>query len=627
MCGIVGEAYQKGQCSPERLRVMRDSMTHRGPDDAGEWYSSDFRVGLAHRRLSIIDITQGGHQPMVDSSKQFVITFNGEIYNYQDLRCELRAKGHNFHTESDTEVILESYRAWNTDCLNHFNGMFAFCIYDVKKRQFFLARDRVGEKPLFYTKKLGIFAFASELKALMQHPELPRTVNLAALEAYFTYGYISGEDCILEGVHKLPPAHALSFDVSTSELKVWRYWEVPQPQIKQNTDIVDFSDKLELLLEDSVRRQLVAADVPVGILLSGGIDSSLITAMAARVSGKPVKTFTVTFPGHALHNEGPYAKIVSEHFGTQHTELVAEPISSNLLTDIVRQYDEPICDSSMIPTFLVSKLICQHAKVALGGDGGDELFGGYPSCNRIFQHEFARKYMPAYFRQMVSWLAQRCVPHGIFGRNFLLGLYSDLPHACSQMGILFDRNFRSKLIISLDKKLKSKLGSPELQKSKLCSPAFGLPGMVMVMDFMTYLPEDILVKVDRASMLNSLEIRSPMLDYKIVEFAFSQVPNVLRANRVDRKILLKHFAKRVLPSRLDLNRKRGFSIPLKSWLKAGFGGFVKEVLNEVDSGVFNQSEIRKLLRNQDKGFLNTERIFALTIFEMWRQEYKVTIVS
>jgi asparagine synthase (glutamine-hydrolysing) len=626
MCGIVGEAYRKGQCSPERLRVMRDSMTHRGPDDAGEWYSSDFRVGLAHRRLSIIDLTQGGHQPMVDSSKQFVIIFNGEIYNYQELRCELRAKGHNFHTESDTEVVLEAYRAWDTDCLNHFNGMFVFCIYDIKKQHFFIARDRAGEKPLFYTEKFGNFAFASELKALMRHPALSRTVSLSALESYFAYGYIPGGDCILKGVHKLPPAHALSFDLSTSELKVWRYWEFPQPQIKQNTDIVDLSNKLELLLKDSVRKQLVA-DVPVGILLSGGVDSSLIVAMAARVSYKPVKTFTVTFPGHAFYNESSYAKIVAEYFGTQHTELIAEPVSADLLIELVRQYDEPICDSSMIPTFLVSKLIRQHAKVALGGDGGDELFGGYFSYNWIFKQEFARKYVPAYPRQMVSWLVQRFIPHGIRGRNFLLGLYSDLPQACSQMNILFDRNLRSKLIVSLGKKLKGKLGSPELQKVKLCSPAYGLPGMVMALDFMTYLPEDILVKVDRASMLNSLEIRSPMLDYKIVEFAFSQVPNVLRANSMERKILLKHFAKRVLPPQLDLNRKQGFSIPLKSWLKVGFGKFVKEVLNDIDSSVFNQSEIRKLLRNQDRGFLNTERIFALTIFELWRREYKITIDS
>jgi asparagine synthase (glutamine-hydrolysing) len=564
---------------------------------------------------------------MLDSTKQFVIIFNGEIYNYKELRCELRGKGHNFHTESDTEVILEAYRAWGEDCLNRFNGMFAFCLYDIKNQKFFLARDRAGEKPLFYTAEFGRFAFASELKALMRHPELPRTVNLAALESYFAYGYIPGADCILEGVHKLPPAHALSFDLTTHKLKVWRYWDLPSPQEAQNTDIVALSNKLESLLEDSVRRQLVASDVPVGILLSGGVDSSLITAMAARTSGKPVKTFTVTFPEHVSHNEGPYAKIVAEYFGTRHTELVAEPVSAELLTDLVRQYDEPICDSSMIPTFLVSKLIRQHAKVALGGDGGDELFGGYLSCNWLFRQTFARRHVPAYLRKIVSGLAQRFMPHGVRGRNFLLGLYSDLPYACSQMNVILDKGLRSQLVNSLRGKSKYLSTSPELKKKNLCSPERGLPGMVMGLDFMTYLPEDILVKVDRASMLNSLEIRSPMLDHRIVEFAFSQVPNDLRATSKERKILLKHFAKRVLPLELDLGRKQGFSIPLKSWLKADFGGFVKEVLNNVDPCVFNKPQIIELLRNQEKGFLNTERIFALTVFELWRREYKVAIAT
>ncbi|MDD5174389.1 MAG: asparagine synthase-related protein, partial [Candidatus Omnitrophica bacterium] len=482
-----------------------------------------------------------------------------------------------------------------------------------------------GEKPLFYTDKIGIFAFASELKALMRNPEITRTVNLAALESYFTYGYISGENCILEGVHKLPPAHALSLDIPTGELKIWRYWKLPQSRIKQDTGIAELSSELESLLEGSVRRQIASSDVPVGILLSGGVDSSLITAMAARVSNKPVKTFTVTFPGHTSHNEGPFAKIVAEHFGTQHTELAAEPISANLLAELARQYDEPFCDSSMIPMFLVSKLISRHAKVALGGDGGDELFGGYHAYNWIFKHEFARKYMPAYSRQMISWMTRRFMPQGTCGRNFLLGLRLDLPHACSQMNVFFDKDFRSKLIIPFGKKLNGKLESPEQKRIKLCDPAYGLPGMVMALDFMTYLPDDILVKVDRASMLNSLEIRSPMLDYKIIEFAFSRVPNALRANSVKRKILLKHFAGRVLPASLDLNRKLGFSVPLTSWMKAGFGRLVKEILNNAGSDIFNQSEIRKLLRNQDIGFLNTERILALTIFELWSREYKVSI--
>jgi asparagine synthase (glutamine-hydrolysing) len=603
---------------------MRDTLIHRGPDDAGEWYSSDLRVGLAHRRLSIIDLTQGGHQPMIDTTGQLVITFNGEIYNYQDLRNELKEKGHKFHTESDTEVILEAYRAWGTDCVRYLNGMFALCIYDTKKQLIFLARDRAGEKPLFYSQSSGGFAFASELKALMKNPELSRNVNLRALESYFTYGYIIGENCILEGVRKLPPAHALTYDLSARKIKVWRYWQIPQPENNNCGCIEELSNKLESLLEDSVRRQLIA-DVPIGILLSGGVDSSLITAIAARVSSKPVKTFTVAFPESTAHNEAPYAKIVANHFGTQHTELTAEPISPNLLLELVRQYDEPIFDSSMIPTYLVSRLIRQHATVALGGDGGDELFGGYPSYNWIFKQEIARKYVPTLLRGKISALTKKIVPPGVRGRNFLLGLEGDLAQACSQMGVLFDKRMRFKLIEPLRQMQKAESGESEKQKIKFCNSFHGLPGIVMAMDFMTYLPEDILVKVDRASMLNSLEIRAPMLDYRIIEFAFSQVPNVLRVNNSEKKILLKHIARRILPSQLDINRKQGFSIPMKQWLNGKFGDSIREVLINADSNIYNKSEIKKIINNQNRGFVNTDRIFALTVFEMWRKEYKVSL--
>ncbi len=599
-------------------------MAHRGPDDAGLWWSPDGCLGLAHRRLSIIDLSPAGHQPMTDQTGRLHIVFNGEIYNYQDLRRELRAKGHSFRTESDTEVLLEAYRAWGNECLDHLNGMFAFCIYDIKEQRLFLARDRAGEKPLFYTHQNGIFAFASELKALMACPGLSRTIDLKALGFYFTYGYIPGEHCILKGVHKLSPAHAMSFDLSSRTERIWQYWKLPEPQVRNNSNIEDLSNELELLLEDSVKRQLVA-DVPVGILLSGGVDSSLITAMAARVSGKPVKTFTVVFPGHGSYNEGPYAKLVAKYFGTQHTEFVAESKDVNLLPELARQYDEPLCDSSMIPTYLVSKLIRQNAKVALGGDGGDELFGGYVSHNWIFKQETARRYIPEGLRNMFSWATQRLLPHGVRGRNFLLSLRSDLSTALSKTGVFFDSSLINKMIIPLREDTANKIKEVEKYKLDLCQAVRGLPGMAMALDFKTYLPDDILVKVDRASMLNSLEIRAPMLDYRIIEFAFSRVPNALMANVTERKILLKHLAKRLLPPQLDLNRKQGFSIPLKAWFKGEVGKYMKEVLSDADPRLFNQSEVRKLINNQSRGFINAERLFALTIFELWRREYKAEI--
>lgn len=624
MCGIVG-IYSKSPVSNRGLLVrMRDTMRHRGPDDAGEWFSQDGRVGLAHRRLSIIDLSAGGHQPMKDSAGGFIITFNGEIYNYQELRRELKANGHSFHTESDTEVLLESYRAWGSDCLSHLNGMFAFCIYDIKKQRLFLARDRAGEKPLFYTHQGGFFAFASELKALMAFPSFPRIIDLTALSFYFTYGYIPGDYCILQGFHKLPPGHAMSFTLPTSTLKIWKYWALPESKSSNNINIEELSEELESLLEDSVRRQLVA-DVPVGILLSGGVDSSLITAMAARVSDKPVKTFTVVFPGQNSFNEAPHAEIVARHFGTEHRELVAESASVSLLPELARQYDEPIADSSLIPTYLVSKLIRQSATVALGGDGGDELFGGYLSYNWIFKQEVARRYMPEGIRKMFSGLTMSYLPHGVRGRNFLLALDSALPQAYSKMNIFFDRRLRSKIIKPFQEGSDRNLGIPEEHKVNLCEYIRGLPGMVMALDFKTYLPDDILVKVDRASMLNSLEVRAPILDYRIIEFAFSRIPNSLKANIRKRKILLRHFAKKILPAQLNLERKQGFCIPLKIWFKSEFGEFIKNILCETDSSLFNRSEMLKLINNQNLGLLNSERLFALTFFELWRREYKATI--
>lgn len=621
MCGIAGIASLKPINQPELLARMRDTMSHRGPDDSGQWWSKDGSVGLVHRRLAIIDLSARGHQPMADASGQFIITLNGEIYNYQDLRRQLQAKGHSFRSETDTEVLLEAYRAWGRDCLSHLNGMFAFCIYDIKENILFIARDRAGEKPLFYTYHNGVFAFASELKALMAYPDLPRKIDLKALGFYFTYGYIPGEHCILQGVRKLPPAHALSFDLSTHQEKQWQYWALPEPQVKNDSSIEDLSRELELLLEDSVKRQLVA-DVPVGILLSGGMDSSLITALASRVSDRPVQTFTVTFPGYGSYDEGPHAKLVADYFGTQHTEFVAEPKVASLLPELARQFDEPLCDSSMIPTYLVSKLIRQNAKAALGGDGGDELFGGYPSYNWVFKQEFARRYIPGCFRDTMSWAARSVLPHGTRGRNFLLGLESDLKSALSKAGVFFDGTLINKMAAPFKGNASDIIKNVEKYKLDLCQFSRGLPGMAMALDFKTYLPEDILVKVDRASMLNSLEVRAPMLDYRVIEFAFSRVPNTFRANMVERKILLKSLARRLLPAQFDLERKQGFSLPLRRWFRSEFGDFVKDILNQADPKLFDRSEIVRLIKDQNRGFVNAERLFSLTIFELWRREYK-----
>ena len=332
MCGIVGVASVAPLQQRTWLSVGRDAMVHRGPDDAGQWWAENGQVGLAQRRLAIIDLSPMGHQPMVDPTLGLAITFNGEIYNFKALQSELKREGYVFRSASDTEVLLAAYHQWGVDCLSRLNGMFAFAIYDVNRKQLFFARDRAGEKPLFYYAADQAIYFASELKALLANPQLPRRMNHEALDCYLGVGYVPGDRCILDGYRKLPPAHAMTFDLTNGKTRTWRYWHMPAEPAQSQDDSQDETallDELESLLESAVQRLLVA-DVPVGVLLSGGVDSSLITAMAVRSSSK-VRTFTVGFPGHGSMDETIHARLIADHFSTDHTELAADAIDLSLI--------------------------------------------------------------------------------------------------------------------------------------------------------------------------------------------------------------------------------------------------------------------------------------------------------
>ena len=620
MCGIVGTSSNLQIASRAWLTFGRDAIIHRGPDDAGEWWSLDGRVGLAHRRLSIIDLSPGGHQPMHNALGTLSIVFNGEIYNFQELRSQLISKGHAFRSHSDTEVILAAYSEWGTDCLSHLNGMFAFSLYDAKEQTLFLARDRAGEKPLFYHHANGQLRFASELKALFADSTLPRRIDPEALECYLAFGYIPGNRCILQGFQKLPPAHALLFHLNTGTCKLWNYWQPPEFDVSSClVDETALLDELEDLLEDSVRRQLVA-DVPVGVLLSGGVDSSLVTAMAVRSSSK-VKTFTIRFPGHAKHDETEHARLIARHFQTEHIELEGQPASADLLPCLARQFDEPVVDSSMIPTFLVSQLVRQHCTVALGGDGGDELFGGYSHYSRLLWMQKRLGAIPFPLRKCVGIAAKYILPTGFKGGNYLKSLDIDLRNKLPIIASYFDAPERQRLLAahsSWRSRAESVASSRIPQQTDLLQRATR-------MDFSNYLPEDILVKVDRASMLNSLEVRAPLLDYHLIEFAFGKVPSYLKTTHVEKKILLKQLACRVLPPEFDRQRKQGFSIPLDQWLEGGaFRDLFHSVLHD-SSSIFDQGFVRKLLKGQELGRSNSERLFALVLFELWRREYAVLI--
>ena len=621
MCGILGHFSTSPITQLDWLRRGSEAMDHRGPDDQGEWCSIDGRVAFAHRRLSIVDLSPFGRQPMHSQSGLLSIVFNGEIYNYQELRSVLQSKGYSFQSNTDTEVVLASYQEWGSECLKHLNGMFALAIYDATKQTGFLARDRAGEKPLFLYQAKGELRFSSELKSILSDSRVKRSVEPRALDCYLAMGYVPGDLCLLQGFTKLPPGHAMLFDVRTGEIERWCYWQLPKPHsmgVGESSELA-LVNELEDLLEDSVSRQLMA-DVPVGVLLSGGIDSSLIAALAARNTG-PIQTFTIGFPGNTRLDETKHAQLISSHFCTQHTELMAEDASADLLPELARQFDEPIADSSMIPTYLVSKLVRNHCKVALGGDGGDELFGGYKHYSRLQWMYKNLDFVPNALKRHVAIAAEKYLPIGFRGRNYLQGISSNLKNELPTFGTIFDITSRKRLLCSNS-------GWPYEAESIFIDRLPRTNDLIeraTRMDFENYLTDDILVKVDRSSMLNSLEVRAPFLDYRVIEFAFGKVPTHLKSTIRDRKILLKRLASRVLPPEFEFDRKQGFSVPLKEWLKSGpYRKLFNEVLRDPQC-TFNAATIDRLLRGQDKGHSNSERLFSLVIFELWRHEYGVSV--
>lgn len=622
MCGIVGVASRAPVVAKGWLAAGCDVLAHRGPDAAGVWWGADDRVGLGFRRLAIIDLTPAGNQPMHAASGPVTLVFNGEIYNFQALREELIRNGVTFRSHADSEVILGAYQLWGTDCLSRLNGMFAFALYDAGRGRLFLARDRAGEKPLFYAVRDGSIRFASELKGLMAAPDFPRAIDPIALDCYLGSGFVPPESSILRDVEKLPPAHAITFDVETGDLRRWRYWQLPELDAAAETPEAELLDELHALLEDSVRRQLVA-DVPLGVLLSGGVDSSLITAIAARQT-PGLKTFTIRFPGHSTHDETEHARLIARQFATDHMELEAEPTTVGLLGDLARQFDEPMIDSSMIPMFLVSKMIRRHCTVALGGDGGDELFGGYTHYHRLLRMQRSIGWIARPLRGAVGKGVGSLLPVGFKGRNWLRAMDTDLAKELPMVRPYFDAGARRQLMRGhpgwkLEAEREFRRRTPRQRD---------LLQRATRMDFENYLPEDLLVKVDRSSMLHSLEVRTPLLDYRVVEFAFGRVPSRLKTTRTGRKILLKRLAARLLPPDFDQRRKQGFSIPLDSWLRSDpWRGYIAEVLLDPGQELFDRAFIRKLLDGQQAGRANGERLFGLVMFELWRREYGAALAS
>lgn len=612
MCGIAGWAGH-APAEPGRLQAAMDSMAYRGPDARGVWASDCGRAGLSHVRLSIRDLSDSGAQPMSDAAGNTIV-FNGEIYNCDVLRDELRGHGHGFAGTSDTEVLLAAYRQWGRSCLDRLTGMFAFVIHDAARAQLFMARDRCGEKPFYFALRADGMCFASELKALMQLAPAARRLDPTALTSYLMFGYAGRAQAMLAECRKLPAGHAATFDLQSCAFDAWCYWRLPLRQTEAASE-TDLLEQGEALLGEAVSRQL-AADVPVGVLLSGGIDSSLVTALAARAAGT-LNTYTVTF-SDGRSQEAENARLLVAHFGTDHKELEVDLESFDRIESIIENLDEPLADSSLVPTFLVSELVRRQCTVALGGDGGDELFGGYNHYMRMTRLQRAMTLMPRPLLRSLSKAARAVLPAGIKGRNYLTAF--DAPSGPTPFpNVFFDPAALSGLL------------KPQVHEVvRTASAALQDDGGVDYLDaatrldFVNYLPEDILAKVDRASMLHSLEMRAPFLDHALVEFAFGNVPSKLKADHAEGKKLLRTLAAKLLPAGFDMSKKQGFEAPVGHWLRQKpFRALAERVLLD-DGSLLRPEAVQQLLAGIDRGSNHGERIFGLLVLEVWRRRNKVT---
>ena len=632
MCGIAG-ILDLGGRGVDRSRVERlcEKLVHRGPDADGYHVEGD--IGLGQRRLSIIDLPGGG-QPMSNGDGSVWITFNGEIYNFRELRRELEQQGHRFHSSSDTEVLLRSYEQHGEACVTRLRGMFAFGIWDGPRRSLFLARDRVGKKPLFYAEAGGQFVFASELQAILTHPAVSRAVDLGAIDDYLTYGYIPAPRTAFRAVFKLPPAHHLTIRLAdgagSPARKVERYWSLdylPKLDITEG----EAAGRLLELLTESVRLRMIA-DVPLGALLSGGIDSSLVVALMSRLSDRPVKTFSIGFDDKEF-NELPYARAVAERYGTDHHELVVRPNALEILPTLVRHYGEPFADSSAVPSYYVSQMTREHVTVALNGDGGDESFAGYDRYRGGVLAENYRK-IPRSLRAGVIEPLASLIPASLPRRNRLGQAKRFLEVASQTAG---RRYLRWVGYFTPDQK--DRLYTPEFVASLDGHDAGGwLLGLIeeaggagfdsldtlLATDVRSYLPYDLLVKMDIAAMAVSLEARSPFLDHKLMEFA-ARLPGRLKLRGGQSKYLLRRVARDLLPAENLARRKMGFGMPVGDWLRGELRPLLDDVLlspRSVARGHFRPEELRRLVREHaERTHDHTFRLWALLWLEMWYREF------
>jgi asparagine synthase (glutamine-hydrolysing) len=593
MCGIVAVIQNQGRWPIEALHTATDAMQHRGPDAGGYW--SEGGVFLGHRRLSIIDL-QTGAQPMLSHDGRYAVTFNGEIYNYRELRARLQEAGHRFITLSDTEVILEAYRRWGDACVKHLNGMFAFALWDREDKRLFAARDRLGIKPLCWTAGQGFVILSSTLEPLLRLSDFPKFLDYEALRDVLTFDYIPAPRTILKNVNKLMPGYLLTWEPREAIPTVKPYWEVPHPVSAGPRVDDEFLEEVEKTLDQAVWRQMVS-DVPLGAFLSGGIDSSLLVALMARHSTAPVKTFSISFRG-GEYDESGYAREVAEVFDTEHTVLPAEETSGEQLLEIMGRLDEPFSDPALVPTFALSVLTRQHVKVALSGDGGDEVFGGYPKYLRGEDH-FKNPWYP--WTRPLKWFLD-ALPLRIPGVGRIyhrtLTPHEYVPYGWTHYGDfpIFRKDLREVLSKDVHSQARvEKFFEPWELQAKRWGKEYKAD-LLMRTDLKTYLSENCLVKTDRASMMNSLEVRVPFLDELLVDL-IAPLPAEAKIRNGQLKSLLLPLAQKLLPRCVWDRPKHGFTVPLERYLAKEWLPEVKQLLDWGQNSLplFNYAYLRKLV--------------------------------
>ncbi len=625
MCGIAGKVYFNNSIVKLKdLKAMSDKISHRGPDDEGFYISDDKRVGFAHRRLSIIDLSQKGHQPMTYKNR-YHITFNGEIYNFLERRNKLRKNGYRFFSKTDTEVILALYDKYGVKCLEYLRGMFSFAIYDAKEKTIFLARDRIGKKPQKYYVDENVFIFGSELKGILTQKEVKKEPDFHAIHDFLTYGYVPSPKTGFVNIKKLEPAHYILIDLKNKKFTKKRYWDLDFSE-KLNLSENEWKKEILSVLEEATKLRLIA-DVPIGVFLSGGIDSSAVVSMMSKHSSGKVKTFTISFDDKRF-NESPYARKVSDLFNTEHTVLIAEPEAIDSLPELVGHFEEPFADNSTIVTYMISKLARDYVTVILNGDGGDENFAGYSRYNRL-NRDVAMDRYGKYSRPILLPITRNL--SSLSGVNFFKRSHKFLEKSkkdlveryLSYFG-LFNNEEKKELYSDYFVSLLNSKDSLDYYRQKVSRlDHTDARDKILYADITSYLTEDLLTKLDLASMKVGLEGRSPFIDHKLMELA-AKIPFNLKLKGQENKYILKKSLEGILPDDILYRTKIGFTIPLGAWFAGKFNSYARSVLERkgsISSKLFKKGYINNLLNSHSEKNDYGVKLWTLLVLELWYKEY------